>query len=116
MARRLARTGRNVPLKRYFPIAAAFTILLAFCAEIALWVVLERPYGTIGTIAASIAPFIGPFVALGIAVAAGAAVAFTRKPLRSPNYPRIEHLRIARKYQAVGRYGEMGISPLHLTG
>lgn len=91
---------------------ASFVVLaMAICALTASLVVFERPYGTIGTIAASIAPFIGAFVVLGI-VFAGAALA--RKPLRSPNYPRIEHLRIAGKYQAVGRFGEMGISPLHL--
>jgi len=113
-----------VASKRYFRTVAVFAILLAFCAVIASWVVFERPYGTIGTIAASIAPFIGTFVALGTAffgafVALGialAAAAFTRKPLRSPNYPRIEHLRVAGKYHAAGRYGEMGSSPLHLRG
>jgi len=93
---------------------ASFVVLaMAICALIASWVVFERPYGTIGTIAASIAPFIGPFVVLGIALTAAAS---RRKPLRSSNYPRIEHLRIAGKYQTVGRLGEMGISPLHLRG
>ena len=93
-------------LKRNFP------ILLAFCTLIASWVVFERPYGTIATIAASIAPFVAPFVVLGVALAA----AFSkRKPLRS-NYPRIEHLRIAGKYQAVGTSADIGISPLHLRG
>jgi nitrate/nitrite transporter NarK len=102
-----------VALQRYSRIAAVSVTVLAFCAVIASWVVLERPYGTIGKIAASIAPFIALFVALGIALAAAA---FRRKPLRSPNYPRVEHLRIAGKYHAVGRYGEMGSSPLHLRG
>lgn len=92
---------------------ASFVVLaMAICALIASWVVFERPYGTIGTIAASIAPFIGLFVVLFVIFVAAA----TRKPLRSPNYPRIEHLRIAGKYHAVGRYGEMGSSPLHLRG
>ncbi|HXX21071.1 MAG TPA: hypothetical protein VEJ46_16840 [Candidatus Acidoferrum sp.] len=89
---------------------ASFVVLaMAICALIASWVVFERPYGTIGTIAASLAPFIAPFVVLFVIFVAAA----KRKPL-SPNYPRIEHLRIAGKYQAVGRFGEMGISPLHL--
>jgi hypothetical protein len=73
-------------------------------------VVFEKPYGTIATIAASIAPFIAPFVALFVIFVA----ASRRKPLRSSNYPRIEHLRIAGKYQAGGRSAEMGFSPLHL--
>ena len=92
---------------------ASFVVLaMAICALIASWVVFERPYGTIGTIAASLAPFIGLFVVLFVIVVAAA----KRKPLRSPNYRRIEHLRIAGKYHAVGRYGEVGISPLHLRG
>jgi len=95
---------------------ASFVVLaMAICALIASWVVFERPYGTIGTIAASLAPFIAfivPFFVLFVIVVAAA----KRKPLRSPNYPRIEHLRIAGKYQAVGRFGETGISPLHLRG
>lgn len=91
----------------------SFVVLaMAICALIALsWAVLERPYGTIGMMA-SIWPVM--FVALGIVFAAAV---FARKPpLRSPNYPRIEHLRIAGKYQAAGRFGETGISALHLRG
>ena len=89
---------------------ASFVVLaMAICALIASWVVFERPYllsGTIGTIVATITPLA---VVLFVIVAAAA----TRKPRRSPNYPRIEHLRIAGKYHAEGRYGEMGSSPLH---
>ncbi|MDE3169838.1 MAG: hypothetical protein KGL75_06830 [Acidobacteriota bacterium] len=96
--------------ERYSPIAATLFTILAVCAVIASWVVLERPYGIAGQIAAGIGSFIGVFVAIGIGVAA----ALRRKPLRSSNYPRIEHLRIAGKYQAVDRFGEMGISPLRL--
>lgn len=103
-------------LKRYvLPVAVFSTILLAFCV-IAFRVVFERPYGTSGTIVAIIAQagaFIPLAVVFGITLAAAASA---RKPLRSPNYPRIEHLRIAGKYHAVGRYGEVGISPLHLRG
>jgi hypothetical protein len=111
MARRLTRTGGNVALTTIRQVASFVVLAMAICALIALWVVFERPYGTIGTIAASIAPFIGTFVVLLIVVAAA-----KRKPLRSPNYPRIEHLRIAGKYHAEGRYGDLGISPLHLRG
>ena len=91
---------------------ASFVVLaMAICALIASWVAFERPYllsGTIGTIVAIIIP---QAVVLGIVLAAA-----TRKPPRSPNYPRIEHLRIAGKYHPVGRYGEMGSSPLNLRG
>jgi len=111
-------------VKRYvLPVAVFSTILLAFCV-IAFRVVFERPYGTSGTIVAIIAQagaFIPLAVVFGITLAVGfgitlAAAASARKPLRSPNYPRIEHLRIAGKYHAAGRYGEMGSSPLHLRG
>lgn len=92
---------------------ASFVVLaMAICALVASWVVFERPYGTVGAIVASLVPFIALFVVLLVIFVAAA----KRKPLRSPNYPRIEHLRIAGKYQAVGRFGEMGISPLHLRG
>lgn len=92
----------------------SFAVLaMAICALVASWVVFERPYGTTGTIASSIAPFIGIFLALGI-VFAGAA--FARKPIPPSNYPRMEHLRIAGKYHATGRFGEAGTSPFHLRG
>jgi len=87
----------------------------AVLSVIVFRVVFERPYGTSGTIVAIIA-FIaqaGVWVPLGIALAVAAS---TRKPLRSSNYPRIEHLRIAGKYHAVGTSADMGISPLHLRG
>jgi|SRR6516164_2058075 len=112
MARRLARTEGNVALTTIRRVASFVVLAMAICALIASWVVFERPYGTIGTIAASLAPFIASFVGLFVIVVAAA----KRKPLRSPNYPRIEHLRIAGKYQAVGTSAEMGISPLHLRG
>jgi hypothetical protein len=92
-------------------VASFIVLAMAVGALIASWVAFERPYGTIGTIAAGIAPFMALIVALGI-VFAGAALA--RKPLRPSNYPRIEHLRIAGKYQTGGRSAEIGFSPLHL--
>lgn len=93
--------------------AVSFAVLaMAICAVIASWVVFERPYGTLGTIAAGLAPFIAVFAALGI-IFVGAAASRT-KPLRPSNYPRIDHLRIAGKYQAVGTSAKIGISPLHL--
>ena len=97
-------------MKRSFRTVDVVLIVLAICALVAAWVVFERPYGTMGMIAAEFAPFVGAFVALGVIFA----VVFAREPLRPANYPRIEHLRIAGKYQAAGRFGEMGISPLRL--
>lgn len=98
-------------VKRSFGILQVLVIVFAIGVLFASWVVFLRPYGTMGTIAANIGPFIGVLVALGIAFVAAASA---RKPLRPSNYPRIEHLRIAGKYQAAERFGEMGISPLHL--
>lgn len=103
-------------LKRYFLLAAVSTIVWAFCSVIALCVFFDRRNSTIETIVAIIAQpavlGVGPFIAIV------AAFAFTRKSLRPrpSNYPRIEHLRIAGKYHAVGSSAEMGISPLHLRG
>lgn len=97
--------------KRSFGTMQVLAILIAFGVLIASWVVFARPYGTAGTIAASMAPFIAVFVALGIVFVAAASA---RKPLRPSNYPRIEHLRVAGKYQTADRFGETGISPLHL--
>ena len=99
--------------KRSFRAVEVFAILLAICTLIASWVVFERPLGTIGTIAAGIAPFIAVFAGVGVVFAGAAWAAFARKPSRSQNYPRIEHLRIAGKYQT-SRPAEMGFSPLHL--
>jgi len=103
-----------VALKRYFLSAAIFAIFVLFCSVYVFCVVFERRYGTSGTtivaiIAQATVLGVGPFVAIV------AALAFTRKSLRPPNYPRIEHLRIAGKYHPVRRFSaEIGISPLHL--
>lgn len=92
--------------------AVSFIVLvMAICALIASLLVFERHYGTVGAIAAGLAPFVALFAALGVVFAA----VFARKPLRPTNYPRIDHLRIAGKYQAAGRFGETGLSPLRLT-
>ena len=123
---RLARMGGYVALKRYFLPVAISAIFVLFCSVIALWVVLERPYGTSGTTIVAIIAQAGPFIPLAVALVIPLAVALgisiwaasTRKPFRSSNYPRIEHLRIAGKYNyhAVRSSAEMGISPLHLRG
>lgn len=94
-------------MKKSFRAVDVVAIVSAICALMASWVVFERPYGTMGMIAAQFAPFVALFVAPGVVV-------FARKPLRPANYPRIDHLRIAGKYQAAVRFGETGISPLHL--
>ena len=107
--------------KRHILPAAVFSAtLLAFCV-IVFWLVFERPHGTSGTIVAIIAQF-GVWVPFGIALALAVA-ASTCKPLRSRNYPRIEHLRIAGKYQGTSAnmsgkeyHWSMGSSPLHLRG
>ena len=97
-------------LKRHFLLAAvvwAFCgVMIALC--VAFGVAFDRRYGAIETIAA----IIPQATVLGVVLVA----AFTRKSLRPPNYPRIEHLRIARKYRAGGSSAQMGISPLHLKG
>jgi hypothetical protein len=91
--------------------AGSATAVLAFCFY-AFWAVFERPHGAGATAAAIIAESvsigIAPFLAIFLALSS------TRKAIRPPNYPRINHLRISGKYQAAGRFGETGISPLRL--
>ena len=98
--------------KRYFLLAAVSSILLTLCGILALWVALCRPNGAIAAIIGQAALFgVAPFIAIF------AALALKRKSLRPSNYPRIEHLRIAGKYQALRRFpADMGVSPLHLKG
>jgi hypothetical protein len=110
------RIGGYVAPKRHVLLAAISSFLvLAFCMFV-FWVVFARPSGTMGmTIAVIVAQAtafgVAPFVALFIVFAG------RRKPLRPPNYPRIEHLRIAGKYQAARRFpADSGVSPLHLKG
>ena len=90
-------------------------LVLAFCTYM-FWAVFERPSGAIGT---TVAVIVAQATALAIAPFVALFLVFTgrRKPLRPPNYPRIEHLRIAGKYQAARRFpADIGVSPLHLKG
>ncbi len=103
-------------LKRYFLPVAIFAVFVLFCSVFAFWVVFEMRYGTTRTTIAAVIAQAGAFIPLAFVLWIIIRGASTRKRLRSPNYPRIEHLRIAGKYHAVGRYGEMGSSPLNLRG
>jgi len=107
-----------VVLKRYFLPAVISAIFVFFCSVIAFWVVFEMPYGTSRTTIVAIIAQAGAFIPLAVVLGISIWAASTHKPLRSSNYPRIEHLRIAGKYNyhAVGGSAEMGISPLHLRG
>ena len=100
--------------KRYFLAAAFSSIFLFSCSVFVFLAAFDRRFGAVGTAAIIVAQA----VCFGVApyVAIFAAFAFERKSLRRANYPRIEHLRIAGKYQAVGSRAEMGFSPLHLRG
>lgn len=95
-------------LKRYFLAAAVSVAVLTSCGVAALGAALAKDYSTLGAL---IPVFVASAAALGVAVAA-----LGRRPQRPSNYPRIDHLRIAGKYHAAGRFGEMGISPLRLRG
>ena len=101
-------------MKRYILPATVFAVLLfAFCCYV-FWAAFETRHGAnwiIVAIAAQAGTLIPLAVVFGVVFAA---VASAQKPPRSPNYPRIEHLRIAGKYQPVGTSAEIGISPLHL--
>jgi hypothetical protein len=102
-----------VTKNRYVLLAAVgSTLVLAFCFY-TFWAVFEWPHGMGATFAAIIAETVSFGIAPFLAIFIG--LAYTRKSLRPPNHPRIEHLRIAGKYRAVGKFGEAGISPLRLT-
>jgi hypothetical protein len=102
--------------KRHVLLAAISSFLvLVFCTYM-FWVVFERPSGTMGT---TVAVIVAQATALGVAPFVALFVVFAgrRKPLRPPNYPRIEHLRIAGRYQPERRFSaDIGVSPLHLKG
>ena len=105
--------------KRYSLLVAVSAILLVFCSMIALFVTFDRRYGTIWPVATIIAQIVAlgvaPFVAIGTGLILALGAASKPKSLRPPNYPRIEHLRIAGKYHTVRPFSaEMGISPLRL--
>ena len=99
-------------LKRYFLPAVIFAIFVFLCSVYVFWVVFDRQYGTSGTTIVAIIAQAGVWVPLGIAVTVAASA---RKPVRPPNYPRIEHLRIAGKHHSVRRFSVEEISPLHLS-
>ena len=104
--------------KRYFLAAAFSSIFLFSCSVFVFLAAFDRRFGAMGTAAIIVAQIVAQAVCFGVApyVAIFAAFAFERKSLRRANYPRIEHLRIAGKYQAAGSRAEMGFSPLHLRG
>ncbi len=104
-------------LKRYFLPAAIFAVFVLFCSVFAFWVVFEMRYGTTRTTIVGVIAQAGAFIPLAVVLFIIWA-ASTRKPPRSPNYPRVEHLRIAGRYdyRAERSSAEIGISPLHLRG
>ena len=106
---------RTMSWRRYFIAAAVICTFTAFCGIVALGVVIDRRFGSYGTIVPILAVVPGlalPALALALALLA-LALALARKPSRPPNYPRIEHLRISGKYSPGGA-ADLGVSPLHL--
>ncbi len=103
----------NVTPRRYFmPVALPVLVALPM-SLIVLSLALDLRYGSNGSTAlvlGSLAVPIGSAVWVALFVPA-----FTRKPSPPPNYPRIEHLRIAGKYNSTGSSARIGVSPLRLT-
>ena len=102
-------------LKRYLAASLISLGFLAVCSVAVFGAVLDRDYSSVGAI---IAIFVPLAVVFGVAIPASRC-----KSLRPSNYPRIEHLRIAAKYHAVGTsanmsgneyHWSMGSSPLDL--
>ena len=97
--------------RRYFIAAAVICTSAAFCLIVALGVLIDRRFEFYGAIVPILA--VVPGFVLTLACGLVLTLACTRKPFRSPNYPRIEHLRIAGKYSPTGS-ADFGISPFHL--
>lgn len=103
------------PRKRYFLTlavvfaAVAFALVFALCAAIDHRLFSSGAHtGLAGAIIDAWMPLFAAFLPILIAV-----FVVTLKPVRRPNHPRIEHLRIAGKYTSTGA-SKMGVSPLQL--
>jgi len=108
--------GNELPRKHHFLTlavvftAVAFALVFALCAAINRWFFSNgAKIGVAGDFIASFMPIaVAIFMPIAIAIAA-----LMRKSPQRPNYPRIEHLRIAGKYAPTGA-AKMGVSPLYL--
>ena len=108
--------GSHLSRKHYFLAlavvftAVAFALAFALCAAINHWFFSNgAKMGVAGDFIASFMPIaVAIFMPIAIAIAA-----LMRKSPQRPNYPRIEHLRIAGKYAPTGA-SKVGVSPLHL--
>lgn len=95
----------------YFLVLAAVFVFMVSAAVFILC--FDLRYGSNGAVIAVIAA-VAPSIPIATAIAIAIFVPmFARKPLQRANYPRIEHLRIAREYAPAGP-SKLGISPLHL--
>jgi uncharacterized membrane protein len=85
--------------------AVTFALVFALCAAID-----RRLFSNSAIIGVA-----GGVVATWMPIAVGTFIAiyYTRRPPRQPNYPRIEHLRIAGKYAPTSA-SKIGVSPLYL--
>lgn len=90
-------------MKRNFLPAGIAAIFVVVCALIVFCIAFGATHGT------------DAMASLIAAIAAGLpCVPFSKRKTQKPNYPRIEHLRIAGKYQGQRFSAEVGFSPLRL--
>lgn len=108
--------GEHLPRKHYFLALAVVFAAVAFALVFALCAAIDRRLFSnaagLGVWGSTIATWTPIAVAIFVPLFA-AILMFVRKPSRWPNYPRIEHLRIAGKYAPTSAT-KMGVSPLHL--
>lgn len=89
--------------------AVAFALIFALCTAIDRRLFSSGAHiGLAGAIVDAWMPLFAAFLPILIAI-----FVVTRKPVRRPNHPRIEHLRIAGKY-APASPSKTGVSPLQL--
>jgi len=100
--------GNELPRKHHFLTLAVVFTAVAFALVFALCAAIDRWFFSNGAKMGVAADLIASFMPIAIAIAA-----LMRKSPQRPNYPRIEHLRIAGKYAPTGT-AKMGVSPLYL--
>jgi hypothetical protein len=95
--------GSHLSRKHYLLSFAVVSTSVTYLALLALCVAVGRRYGSNTAI----------LVAMGVALAVPVCAMFLLKSSQRVNYPRIEHLRIAGKYEPTDA-ARIGVSPLHL--
>lgn len=102
-----------LPRKQYFLLFAASLIFVASVAVFISCFTIGQHVSNAAAILIAVAGNAAIFLPIAVGIALSIWVG-ARKPSRPVNYPRIEHLRIARKYTPTNA-AKIGVSPLYLN-